>query len=176
MPRRSEDFAQIDAHARRDLGDVECVGRVAHSTRLEVRISATCRSVDPAGDRHDHAAEPLGAVMRAEPAGEEAVAIGVVHDVARSRARAGEQRAIRSDQVSMSFLRIADHRRLAGRAGRGVHAHELLARHREHAERIIVAQIRLQRERKFGNVGELLQVGRATPAASNFLRKCATLS
>ena len=40
-------------------------------------------------------------------------------------------------------------------------AHELLARHGEHAERIIVAQIRLQRERKSGNVGELLQVGRA---------------
>ena len=41
-----------------------------------------------------------------------------------------------------------------------MHAHQFFARHREHVEGIIVAQIRLHRERKFGEIGELLEVGR----------------
>ena len=54
----------------------------------------------------------------------------------------------------MSRLRVADHGRLAGGAGRGVDAHHLLARHGEHAERIVVAQVRLGGEREFREVGE----------------------
>ena len=40
-----------------------------------------------------------------------------------------------------------------------MHAHQLFARHREHVERIIVAQVRLHREREFGEIGELPEIG-----------------
>ncbi len=68
------------------------------------------------------------------------------------------ERATRSAQVSMSLLRVAHHRRLAGGARRRVHAHHLLARHREHAERVVVAQVLLGGERELRQVGERLQV------------------
>ena len=70
------------------------------------------------------------------------------------------ERATRSAQLSMSVLRIADDRGLAGRAARGVDAHDLLARHREQAERIGVAQVRLGGEREAGQILEVLELVR----------------
>ena len=62
-----------------DLGDVERVGRRrAEHVRAEVLQQRHLPLGHAAGDRHDGAAEPLGAVVHAEPAGEQAVAIGVV--------------------------------------------------------------------------------------------------
>jgi hypothetical protein len=90
--------------------------------------------------------------MRAEPAGEQAIAVGVVHDLARLRPRADEAARHQVGPGIDVVCRIAYHRRLAGRAGGRMHAHELFARHGEHAERIIVAQVGFQRERKLGNV------------------------
>ena len=112
-----------------------------------------------AGDRHHRAAELFGAVMRAEAAGEQAIAIGVVHDHAGAAA-GGADRARHHVRPDVDIgLGVADHDRLAGRAGRRVHAHQFFARHREHVEGIIVAQIGLHRERKFGEIGELLEIG-----------------
>ena len=54
-------------------------------------ISCTCRSVMPPRHGHHRAAEPLGAVVRAEPAGEQAVAVGDVHDVAGPAARRADR-------------------------------------------------------------------------------------
>ena len=51
-------------------------------------------------------------------------------------------------------LRVADDGRLARRAGGGVHAHDLLARHGEQAERIVVAQVGLRGEGKLREVLE----------------------
>ena len=76
----------------------------------------------------------------------------------------------------MSLQRVADDGRLAGRARRRVDARHPLARHREQAERIVVAQVALDRERKLRQVGERLQVARdgrpwrRTPAGS--ARRC----
>ena len=55
-------------------------------------ISAIWRSVEPPDIGTTDGAEPLGAVVRAQAAGEQAVAVGVVHHVAGPRA-GGEQRA-----------------------------------------------------------------------------------
>jgi hypothetical protein len=55
---------------------------------------------------------------------------------------------------------VADHDRLSRRTGRGMYAHEVLARHREHVEGVIVAQVGLHRERKSGEIGELLEIRR----------------
>ena len=113
-----------------------------------------------AGDRHHGAAEPLGAVMRAKAAGEQAIAIGIVDDHAGAAA-GGADRArhhVRPDVDIGSG--VADHDRLAGRAGGGVDAHQFFARHGEHVEGIVVAQIRLHGERKFREIGELPEIGR----------------
>ena len=77
------------------------------------------------------------------------------------------ERAITSDQMSISALGVSDHDRLAGGAGGGVDADQFFARHREHVEGIIVAQVGLHRERKFGEIGELPEIGGCTPALSN---------
>ncbi len=113
-----------------------------------------------AGDRDHRAAELLGAVMRAQPAGEQAVAVGHLHDVAGAPARGADRARHQVGPGVDVALRVAHHRRLAGGARAGVHAHDLLARHREHAERVVVAQVLLVRERELGQVGERLAVRR----------------
>ena len=113
-----------------------------------------------AGDRHHGAAEFLGAVMDAKPAGEQAVAIGIVNDHAAAAA-GGADRACHHVRPGRDVVSgVADHDRFAGGARGGMHPHQLLARHGEHVERIIVAQVGLHRERKFGEIGELAEIRR----------------
>ena len=86
--------------------------------------------------------------MRAEAAGEQAVAVGDVHPVAGPAAggpdRPGHHRRPGRDVLGG----VADDGGPAGRAGRRVHPGDLLARDREHAERVVVAQVRLGGERE----------------------------
>ena len=113
---------------------------VAHELELAVGVAA--------GDRQDGGAETLAAVVQAETAGEQAVAVGVLQHVAGLHA-AGGQRA--GDEVGPQVDvagRVAHGGRIAGRARRGVHAHHALARHGEHAERVVVAQVDLGGERQ----------------------------
>ena len=135
------------------VGQVHGVGRraaqgggaeVAHDLELPLGVAA--------GDGHDGAAEALGAEVQAEAAGEEAVAEGVLQEVARRHAARGEGAG---DQVGPDVevaARVADGGRVAGRAGAGVHAHDLVARAREHAERVVVAQVDLGGEGQVGDV------------------------
>ena len=53
---------------------------------------------------------------------------------------------------------VADDGRLARRAAGGVHPHHLLARHREHPERVVGAQVGLGGERQPREVGQLAEV------------------
>ena len=111
-----------------------------------------------AGDRDDGAAELLGAVVRAEAAGEQPVAVGVVQDVARPAAGGADAaRHHRGPHVEV-VGGVADDGRPARRTARRVHAHHLLARHREHPERVVVAQVGLAGERQPGQVRELADV------------------
>ena len=113
-----------------------------------------------AGDRHHGAAELFRAVMHAEPAGEQAIAIGVVDDHAGAAAR-GADRARHHLRPHVDIgLGIADHDRLAGGAGGGVDADQFFARHREHVERVVVAQVGLRGEREFRKVRQLPEVRR----------------
>ena len=66
-------------------------GVQARMSGCRSRISVTCRARHPAGDRHHGGAELDRALVEAQPAGEQPVPIGVVHDAARARAR-GRQR------------------------------------------------------------------------------------
>ena len=151
--------AQVDAHAFRDLGDVERVGRRrAEDARAQVLDQRDLPLGAAARNRHDGQAEALGAVVISEPAGEQAVAEGVVKDVARARAH-GRERARHQARPHVEIAaRIADHGRLAGRARRAVDPDEFFARHREQAEREIVAQVGLGREREAREVRERLDV------------------
>src|SRR3954467_14147386 len=111
-------------------------------------------------DRDGYTAEFLGAVMNAEAAGEKAVAIGIV-DLHAGPAAARVNRARAHVRPGADIeLGIADDRRLAGRTGRRVDADDLVHRHGEHAIGIIGAQIVLAGERKFAQVGEVLQIVR----------------
>ena len=74
--RGSTPWASISSRIARKYDGVTMITRGSKST-----ISCTCRVGHAAGDRDDRAAEPLGAVVRAEPAGEQPVAVGHVHDV-----------------------------------------------------------------------------------------------
>ena len=162
MPMLHRQLAEIDAHAFGDLGDVERIGRRgAQHAGAEILQQRDLPLGHAAGHRHHGAAEPLGAVVRAEPAGEQAVAIGVVHDVARPRAGAGDAARHQVGPEIDVALGVADHGGLAGRAGGGVQPHHLLARHREQAERIGVAHVGLGGERKAPDVVERLQRAQA---------------
>ena len=66
-----------------------------------------------AADRHHRAAEPLGAVVRPDAAGEQAVAVGDVHHVARpSAGRLDRARHHLGPGVDV-LAGVADHRGLA---------------------------------------------------------------
>src|SRR6516164_2893575 len=67
---------------------------------------------------------------------------------------------------------IADHRRFTGGPRRGMKAQDLLARHGEHAEWIIVAQILLGRERKFGKVLERTEITGVHARGIEFVAVC----
>ena len=141
-------FGDREQIRRRDHDDVGL--EIADQLHLLRRLSAR--------HRHDGAAETLGAVVRAEAAGEQTVAVRDVHDVAGTAAGRAN-RARHEQRPRVDVLRgVADDRRLARRAARCVHAHDLLARHGEHAERIVGAQIVLHRERKLREIVERAQV------------------
>ena len=112
-----------------------------------------------AGNRHHRAAKLFRAVMRAEAAGEQAIAISVVHQHAAAAA-GGADRARHHVCPDVDIAsRVADHDRPARRAGGCVDADQLFARHREHVEGVIVAQVGLHREREFSEIGKLSEVG-----------------
>ena len=153
--------------ARRDEDDV----------RLEIADQLDLPLGHAAGDRHHRQSEPLGAVMEAEPAGEQPVAVGIL----RQHAGPAAGRAHRArDDVGPGLdvvAAIADHRRLAGRAGGGVDAQQLVARHRHQPERIIVAQLGFGGEGKLAQIVERLEIvgmhaGLVEACACNARRSC----
>lgn len=123
-------------------------------------MSCTCRSVCPPAERDGRQSRTLHAVMRPQAAGKEAIAIAHVNLVpapgTRRPDRARHQPGPRIDVRQ----RVADHRGFAGRARRRVDARDPVLRHREHAERIVIAQIGLGRERKPRQIGKRSQVRR----------------
>src|ERR1041385_1002626 len=90
--------------------------------------------------------------METEPAGEQAIAVGILRQHAGSAA-GGTHAA--GDDLGPDFdvaAAVADHGWLAGRARGGVDAQQLLARPRHKPKRIVVAQL------VFGGEGKLAQV------------------
>jgi hypothetical protein len=171
MPTFSDERGRIDALALELLDDVQHVRGRDHDDRgLEVLDQLDLLLGLPAGHRHHRAAQALGAVVRAQAAREQAVAVGDVDHVAGTAAgRADRARHQVGPGVDVA-LRVADHGRLAGGAARCVHAHHLLARHGKQAERVVVAQGLLGGEREFRQVGQVFRSSGCTPASSKLRR------
>ena len=88
MPTSQRAGARVEALARELVADRQHVGRRHHDdVGLEVLDQLDLALGHAARHRHHGAAEPLGAVVRAEAAGEQAVAVDHVHDVARAARR-----------------------------------------------------------------------------------------
>ena len=165
-PRLGAENANLErARARIDLLGAEFVEDRQHvarrhgdDIRREVHDQLDLALGHPARDRNGDAAEFLGAVMDAEAAGEQTVAVGIVD--LHPRPAAARHDAARTDigPGADIELGVADDRRLAGRARRGMNAHHLVHRHREHPIGIVRAQIVLRRQRKLAQVGQVLQV------------------
>ena len=161
--------ARIDALTAELVENREHVTRRHHDdARLEIDDQPHLPLGHAARDRHDRAAQFLGAVVRAEASRKQAVAVGDMQDVAGPPARGADRaRNQRRPPIDIA-LRIADDGRFAGRARGRMQPHDLLARNREQAERIGVAQIALFAEREFGEVFEPLAVGRVDAGRVEF--------
>ena len=122
-------------------------------------ISCTWRSVCPPDHRDHGAAQPLRPVMRAEPAGEQPVAVGDV-DAHAGAAAGGADRARHHLRPDFEVVAACSRPRSACRWCRDdawMRA-TLLARHGEHAERIVGPQIGLGGERETREVGEAAEI------------------
>ena len=117
-----------------------------------------------AAEGHDGQAQALGAVMRAQTTGEQAVAVAHMHQIAGpGSGRAHAARDTVRPGVDI-VLRVTHHRRFARGAAGGMNAHAALARHGEHAKGVIRTQILL------GGEGELAQVGQTAAVIRVYAR------
>ena len=152
----------VDPLALELVGDGQHVGGRAHDD-VGLQVADQLHLSRGLPHRHgDHrAAETLGPVVGAEPAGEEPVAERHVKRVPRPHAGHVERPG---DQLRPGLevaRRVADHGRLSGGAARRVHADQLVPRHGEEAEGVVVAQILLGGEGEARQVPERLEVLRA---------------
>ena len=123
----------------------------------------------PAGHRNDGRAQLDRALVDAEPAGEQAIAVRVVHDRARPGAGRGERpRAHPGPQLDVG-PGVGDQRRAAAGAARPVHGDDLVARDGEQAERVVVPQVLLGGGRQAGQVVEADIGAAVTPASRSRL-------
>ncbi len=122
--------------------------------RLEVGDELHLTLGHAARDGDDRAPEPLGAVVRSEAAGEQSVAVGDVDPPARAYARGAQGSRDDVGPHGDVVLGVADHRRPPRRAAAGVQAAHLFLGHREHAVRVVLAQVGLGRHREVPEVGQ----------------------
>ncbi len=128
------------------------------------RISCACfRSVRrTSGSRR---AQTFRAVVRAEAAGKQAIAVGDVNFIFAEPPAARSERATILAQLSISFCVYPTTVGLPVVPEEGVNAHHLLHRHREGIEGIVVAQI------LFGGAGGGIFVDRLIPESRQGARR-----
>ena len=154
--------ARIDALALELVQQGEHVGGGHHDDLgAEVLDDLHLAGGHAAGGRDHRAARALRAVVRAQPAGEQPVAVGDVHLVPGAAARRPDRPGHHVGPHVQVLLGVADHGRPPGRAAGGVQPAHLVHRHREHPERVAVAQVGLGGEREPGQVGQAAAVLRA---------------
>ena len=150
---------RIDALPFHFLGDRQHVRRRHHDdVGLEIDDQLHLTLGHAAGHRDHGAAELFGAIVGAQAPGEQAVAVRDVHDVS-STPTGRADRASHDRGPGVDVLRgVADHSRPTRGPARGMDANHSLTRHGEHAKRVVIAQISLDRERKSGQIIERSKV------------------
>ena len=117
--------------------------RAGQDVRPQVPDQSDLARRHAAGDRDHGRAELDGALVDAEAAGEQAVAVRVVHEAGRRGPGSGQRpRAHPGPQLQVG-PGVGDQRRAAAGAARAVHGHDLLARHRQQPERVGIPQVAL---------------------------------
>ena len=153
--------AEVDAELLGHGGEVEEVARrAADDGDAEVLHEHDLLFGVAGAGRQHRAAELLRAVVGAEAAGEESVAVGDLHHVVAGDAVHGHAPgdALGPDRYVAGGLRDAD--RLAGGAGGAVEAVDLAHRRGGEPERVLVAQVRLFHEGELREVLERHEVAR----------------
>src|SRR5690606_37704263 len=112
----------------------------------------------PAGHGDDRTAGALRAIVGAQAAGEQAVAVGDVDGVARAAARCADRSRHQLGPGVDVLQGVADDGGLAGRARRSMQAGQAFPGHGEHAEGVVAAQVFLGGAGEFADVFQALQV------------------
>ena len=155
------DRVEADLHLADDVVDIEREGgRAGDDRAAEILQEQDLLLRVAAGDRDDRGAHPLGAVVSAQAAGEQAVAVGVLDHVLVRRPGAGEgARHDLGPEVDVVAV-IGDDGGLSGRARGSMDADDVVERLGEQAVGIIVAEVGFLRKGKFYDVLDALDVGR----------------
>ena len=150
---------EVDAQFGRLVNEVqEITGRAADGGDIEILEDHDLALGVAAGNGNDRGAQRLRAVMRAQPAGEKAVAIGILNDVPAMQTAGRETAAHDVGPDINVLLGVGDDDGLAGGAGRGVQPDDIAHRRCEQPERIAVPKVGLVAERKAGDVVQGLDV------------------
>ena len=144
---------RIDSHLPDGLAQVGGVGgRTAQKRGTQVLHHQDLALSVAAGHGNDHRPDAVRTLIRAKSAGEQAQAIGDLHDVILSGAgggqRAGHHLAPNVDVVAG----VSGHDGLARGAGGTLNAHDLALRRSQQVEGVIVPQVGLFHE------GQVLQI------------------
>ena len=156
--------AGIDSLPLHLVGNVEHVGRSDHDDiRVEIADELNLLFGLPTGHGDDSATEHFSAVMGAETAGKQAIAVGDMHFVGRDTAGRPNGAGHHLGPGFDILPGITHDRGLACGAAGCMHPHDLLHGHGKHTERVVVAQLGLGGEGKPPQVLEGHQVIRVHP-------------
>src|SRR5664280_582244 len=145
----------VDAAAGELIQQRQHVRRGNHDdVRPEVLDQRDLSLGHAAGHWNDRAAQLLRAVVRAQPPGEQAVAIGHVHLVPRSPTRRPDRPGHHLGPGVNVAAGVPDDGGPAGRPAGGMDPSHPLGRYGEHPERVVVAKVVLRGERKARQVGQ----------------------
>ena len=153
------EVTNVDAHLFGNIDNTYKVTRgSAHCGNAEVLHEHHLAFGIAAADGDDGCTEGFETAVDAETAGEQAVAVEVLHDVGAAEA-ASEESALHDLGPHVHvFLGVANNDGLAGGARTGVQAHDFAQVYGEQAIRVGVAQVLLHGEGELRNVFESLDV------------------
>ena len=151
-----------DAHGVGDVVEVDQVGRGARDGGDAEVLDELDLPLGVAGaGGQDGRPDLLAAVVGAEAAGEQAVAVGDLEDVPGSDADGGHGAGEGLGPVVQVVLGVSDQRGLPGGTGGDVVPHDLVLRNGEELVRVVVAQVLLVHERELADVrqtGDVVRV------------------
>ncbi len=159
------ELAEVHAELFRSFGQVQKVtGRGTNGRDAQVLHGHELAIAVAAGDRDHGRPKGFGRLVEAQPIGEQFARTGILQHVALVDAAAGQAA---DHQLGPDFQvapGVGHDDRLAGRAGDGIHSHDLADGHGQHSQRVGVAQIGLGGEGELVKIVEVADIGRGEAA------------